>query len=182
MPAHHLSIARADLRDMLPALARLGGSASRDEAVIGFDDDELWIRAGGMECSAKASGDWPGEAVIAHATLKALSRATPDDDPVVFTVTDGRLMVGKMAVPCTWHAQGAAVISLPMNADLRELLLADMMHAEDALEASGILRQIRDARTRRDELLDRAATLLAPLGISRADIARIAHEALLHRL
>ncbi len=120
--------------------------------------------------------------MVAHSAFKALSRLLPESDPVEFLVDGNRLTIGGLTVPCSWHPSGAAVVSLPMNADLRELLLADLMHSEETLDASGVAKRVHDAREKRDKLLERATKLLEPLGISRDELARLVNESLLKRL
>jgi hypothetical protein len=144
----------------------LGKLTSNAKAIIGKNGPDLWIRASGVETSVYAEGDWPGEAVIAEAGLRALVSLPLKGDPIVVSMRDDRLVVEGLSFPCEWHPSGSAVVQLPLNPDLREYLVADTQYDEATLRASGVFQQVQDAKAERDKLLREAGKVLAPLGVS----------------
>lgn len=165
-----LQIARADLLEGLRSLARTTEPANAGQAILSFTDGQLEIAIGGGAVTVDASGRWPGECRVPGGWVLALHAHPPAVDPVTLTVEGGRLHVETMSVGCHWQKAGSAQVVIPIGAGLRDLLAIALDYDDQVLEASGILKQIRDARELRRQIVVNAVDAFAPLHIPEATI------------
>lgn len=165
-----LQVARADLLEGLRTLVRTTEPADAGQAILSFTDGQLEIAIGGGAVTVDASGRWPGECRVPGGWVLALHAQPPAADPVTLTVEGGRLHVGPTSVGCHWQEAGAAQVVIPIGAELRDLLAIALDYDDQILEASGILKQIRDARERRRQVVANAMEAFAPLHIPTAAI------------
>ncbi len=172
----NLQVDRGELFEGLRQLARIIASkeARGSEAILGFADGQCWVRLGGSEIAASASGTWRGEArVPARFVLTLPEGMSSATDLIPIQVDGGRLKVGAMSVACHWQGVGAAQLEIPIGASLAQILRVTTGETDDALEQSGVLAQVKEARQRRRELVEKVATVLKPLAVGLTDVDRL---------
>lgn len=170
LPLARLEVSKSDLVATLRSLSRTTKPAKAGQAILSFADGQLEIAIGGAAVSVDARGRWPGECRVMGAWILALHAHPPASDPVTFSVEAGKLHVGTTSVACHWQEAGAAQVSIPIGAGLRDLLAIALAHNDQVLEQSGILRQIEEAKERRQRLVARAVEVFAPLHIPETEI------------
>ena len=165
-PAAWLEVSRKELQQALRLLHKFASRRDAGEAQVGFESGELVIRLGGVMARAPAQGAWAGEAVAPGWFFANFHRSLPETDPVTILVDRERLKIGISAVKCSWSPRLEPRITLPVDAKLPHILRLALEHEWKAIEESGLDLVVADAQEQRDELLERAAKVLAPLEIS----------------
>ena len=172
-----LEVDRSVLIEGLRSLARLTSAARAGQAILRFEDGRLSVVIGGGEALVTARGDWPGEGRVLGSMMLALGKNAPAEDPLTLTVEGGNLRIGRhFTVKCAWQAPGSATVQLPLEASLLDVLRVIIDQSDEALRHSGILKQAKDARARRDRLVEQAARVLAPLRIDSKDSRRLVDD------
>lgn len=139
------------------------------DALLFMDEAQLAISLPGLITRFPASGTWP-ERVRVGAAFIGLATTTPPGDPVVLVAGDGWLKVNDFCVACIEHSVASERIDVPLAADLLTMLRLRHRHADEAIEQSGLKRIFDDASEQYAEKMNEAAKILAPLGITRADL------------
>lgn len=175
-PLAKLSVDRKELVDALRILTRSLKVAKAGEAIVRFVKRDLVIQIGGARVSARASGRWPGEARFPGAYLLAAAKLLPEGDPLPIRVEAEKFYIADSSIQCIWQRFGAAKIEIPIDATLPMLLQIARAHPREALEASGIASVLDAAFEEGNELIKRAALILAQLGVKEEDVRRLAFE------
>ena len=171
-----LDVDRRELSEGLRRLARHIKLAKAGEAILRFEDGRLVIRIGGGEIVATATGRWPGEARVSGAFVMAIAKHLPRSDPVPLRVEAGRFFVARASILCQWQKTGAGHVEIPIGAPLSEIVRIGMEYTDAALEQSGILERVEEARARREDLVEQAAITLQPLGVRPEDGERLVND------
>ena len=106
----------------------------------------------------------------------AMAKHPPAIDPLTIRVEAGRLRIAGLSVPCEWQETGAAKLEIPIGTSLIEILRIGIQNTDEALEASGILEPIQDARRQCMSLIVKAANTLRPLGVRRTDVKDLVND------
>ena len=173
----HLDVDRTAMIDALKTFAKVTRFKDDAQAILSFVDGWLEFRIGGEDVSAPATGYWPGEARVTGALLRSLTRQPASGrtlDTIHFSVANGRLTVEGHSVPCAWQNVGASRIGIKTGvqreiltgATLREILVATMHASALAIEESGLTAKVAASRAKKRSLIEKAAAVLAPLGIA----------------
>lgn len=171
-----LAVDRAEFIDGLSLLSWQAKRARADQAIVCFEQGCIVIRIGGSAVSAHATGNWPGEARISAAFLGMVRRIPPEKDPVPIRVEGERLFIGATSIACVWQQRGGARASIPIGASLLDILRIGVGHSDEVLEASGIRARVETARALRQELIEKAAETLRPLGITAHDLSTLVDD------
>lgn len=143
------------------------------QAILTLVDGKLRTRLGGIEFEVSCDGRWPGEAKVSVEWLRTLARVPPVADPLEISVSLGRMRIASSTVPCEWQRAGNASIVVPIGAQLLEILQLPLRHSPAALEASGLSGAVKKAERELAFRLNRALTELAPLGVSKNELAEL---------
>ena len=111
-----------------------------------------------------------GEVRIPGSFLVGLAKMPPFEDPVVVAVRDGRLYFGSVSVGCVEQDAWKSEIQLPLDPSLPEILKLAFQYPAERIERAGLKKRVEEANERAADLLDKAATTLAPLGLTRKDL------------
>jgi hypothetical protein len=171
-PIAELAVDRKELADALRILTRNVKVARAGEAIIRFAEGYLVIRIGGAQVRARASGDWPGEARLPGGFLLVTAKLLPASDLVPIRVKEERFYFAGSSVKCVWQRSGGAVIEIPIGATLPMILRIAREHTREAIEASGIAEVVDAAFKEENDLIGRAAAILAQLGSWRRTCGR----------
>lgn len=172
-----------ELRGQLARANKLLKSAADAPVLLCYDGTKLTFAAPGVAVQVSAQGQWPRPIRVAANLLPLLADGPAEDDGTVVLSFDGeRLHVGDWG---TFGAQPASegqhAVDLMPPSNLCEALYLGLRHRSEELRASALQDTVRRAQGECDRLLDRAAKILAPLGIEKADL-RALHEMVLQRL
>lgn len=99
-------------------------------------------------------------------------------------IREGQIQAGPMTVnspDVSVLLIGARIADLPLDAPPLETLALTLRFSHEELADSGLLARIEAARQRTDDIIDRAAKLLEPLGIIRAEVDRFVSEQIKRR-
>jgi hypothetical protein len=171
-----IEVDRAALIGGLRRLARTLKSAKAGEAVLRFEGGQLFIRIGGAEVALSATGRWSGEARVNGAWVLAIAQYPPATDPIFIRIEKSRLHLARLSVPCEWQETGAAVLQIPIEASIVEILRIGLDKTDDILQQSGIHEPIADARRQCKTLVVKAANALRPLGVKRIDVQELVND------
>ncbi len=176
-----LEIARAELVAALRTLGKLAKTrqARKSKAILSWAPPALVIELAGYSVKVPAKGHLAGQIRVDATPLLALAIVPPPADPVVLvTEPPDRLAIGTLKLKAGWQSVEANLIKLPANPTLPLLLALSERYTEAEIERSGCTRIVKEARERRDRVLDQATETLAPFGITRADLAALVNAAM----
>lgn len=102
--------------------------------------------------------------------IVALREYPPTGNPIVIEYKDEKITVGNFTMGANWNTAVARRITIPKDADWPDVLLAsnEMSKAQASLPIDSMRR--RTAQTELNNRIARAASELAPLGITQSDI------------
>lgn len=161
---------RESLLQELRRIKKVLGRASSGDALIRFSEGILRVRAAGAEFAIPAQGQWPGEVWVAASWLRALARVPPAGDPLVLHVAKNRIKIGGSSMECHFRAPGASSVEVSVGPDLPTLLRLGLLHGEKELANAGLLSSVLGARKELERRIAQAAKILAPYGVSDADV------------
>ncbi len=92
---HELHVNLDDFIEALEPFKRLRKAQKKQEVVIRFDDSTLWLTTSHIGVGMRAAGTWDEPCSVSILFIHAFAKAPPKDDPVVLSVKDNRLYVGK---------------------------------------------------------------------------------------
>jgi len=159
---------------------RIGINArQKDEATLGFENGELVIEIAGNRVVVPAEGEWPGAVRIVARTLIPIVTFPPDPDPLTLCFKTGRFFIAGWSVNATWlDDAGANPVKIPSVATYLDVLaLKEHSHRKSDSSARD-QQEVKNARQSMNILLDQAAKLLVPVGITRPDLERLAGQKL----
>lgn len=178
MPVLHVS--RRELLDALKLLARHGRKRGGNVA-LGYSDGCLELHYGGVTATASATGEWPGRMRIESKYLIGIRSLLPRDDPLVLRVEGNTFHVGGSTFPCAWDDEQVELIPTAINAGRLDLLTLPYEYSDEQIAASGLAGPVADAEEWRDKLIERAASVLEPLGVRQGDLERLVDATLRRR-
>jgi hypothetical protein len=166
-----LKVNRNELQDLLAQLARFGQGVLKAKAILVFEDNQLVIRAPGMELKASASGEWQGQTSVALSLLVSLGESPlPEGNPLEVSVRSGRLHLGSISIPCAWEPRATRHIELPLDPPLASILRVARRHSREEIEAAGLTCWVEKASEKRAELIEAATRQLEQLGVRREEV------------
>jgi hypothetical protein len=172
-PLAKLEVDRKQLATALRLLTRHVKLAKAGEAILRFVGGDLVIQIGGARVSARATGRWPGEARLPGSYLLAAAKPLPASDPMPIRVEAKQLYIDRISLPCIWQRSGAAKIEIPIDATPQIFRRIAREHTREAIEASGIAKVLDAAFAKEKVLIQRAAAILAQLGVSEEEVRRL---------
>jgi hypothetical protein len=168
-----LEVSRDELARALAFLRRFTKGRYQADAILRFDGNELVVSTIGIERRIPARGSWPGLARVPAAYLVALSRDLPDGDPLLLSVENDRLSMGRFSVTCVWHEGSEPPIELPLSPPLYTVLGLHYRYTDQQVARSGLAKTLTRAQERATRITDTAARVLAPLGVKLADLSEL---------
>ena len=158
------------------------------EVMLTLEDGQMVFRYGGVETQADAEGDWPGAAYVSRMNILQIARVPPVKDPVVVEVTGERINFEGFFTDCRWTPAKAGTVSSFKNeppalkaapdTTFPTLVSMGLDYSQEKVASLGLTAQVEKARLKKDQLVDDAAEILAPLGITGADIHLLVKSAL----
>lgn len=179
-----LAVDRDELLEGLQRLKRHANNKKLGPGAFRFQGGRLHVDVESMEITARGIGQWTGEAVVPGASVLAFASNAPDDDPMPLREEADRLHEAKASIRCCWLHRGDApaenpvVRASPAGFPLLEILRVAGNQSHAALQQSGFLSLVRDARRERDARSDAAANQLGVLGVTRHHVVRLADQSL----
>jgi hypothetical protein len=174
-----VTIPRSDFLEGLKPLKKYVKPTETGDGLITMEEGQLVVSVVSIRVRFPAEGAWPGTVRVAGRFIAGVSRMPPLDNPMAITVRDGRLAIGNLSTSCTVQQESPAQMLLPLNAtDFIELLHLAAEYPADQIEAAGLTGRVREAQARADRLIQQAAVILSPLGITEAEIAALVNSVL----
>jgi hypothetical protein len=173
-PLASLSVDRKQFATALRLLTRNVKLAKAGEAILRFVEGDLVIQIGGAKVSARARGRWPGEARLLGRFLLGAAVALPACDPIPIRVEAKRLYLDRISIRCVWQRLGAARIEIPIEATVGMIARIGREQSREEIEASGLGSVVDAALRQENELIERAAAILAQLGVTEEEVRRMA--------
>ena len=170
---------------LIQGLANVGGRSSklhkRGRAILGFDGSFLTVEAGDVTFIARATGVWPGNAVVSVTLIQGLAYNTPAGDPMIVTCDGSYVRFGPIQAGCVWQPISAAVLDTPLQAEWLEGLALRYQLPRGRLIAEGRRGEIQVAERKLRALLRRVGKILAPLGVTVADLEALVEKRMSER-
>ena len=171
-----LKASRKEFIEALKMLRKPARKKGAGEAVLSFESGMLAVQVSGVVARVDARGDWPGEVRISGKMVANLWKSVSPGDPVELAVAGDQLQIGPLSISCVWQEKADSRVFLPLDATLPAILIAALQYSQEQITKSGLSKVVADAEEKRDELVDRAARILGPLGISREELGRFVNE------
>jgi hypothetical protein len=168
-----LLVARKALQGALGALKKASRTKLPYEVLLSFEAGILRLRGLGMAVELPAEGAADCEVRVESGKLLGLARLLPDVDPLPLIARDGKLQLGPLSMPCSTSPRQAEPIYLPVHPGLLELLALGQRHSPEEIDQAGFGQAYREAEERCEALVDKAAEVLEPLGVSREKVAKL---------
>lgn len=151
-------------------------------ALLSFEGGFLSIESGDVTAVMRASGEWNGRATFAPNILRAVATVPPSQDPLSIAYAEGHLLIGSLTVPCQWRLLSQALIHDLENPSLMDLLVLERTISRVELKGSTLGRRISAAIPRAELRIRKAATQLAELDVTQADIRALVEAKITARL
>ena len=157
------------------------------EVMLTLEKGQIVFRYGGLETTAAAEGNWPGAAFVFRMNILQIAQVPPLKDPVVVEVTGERIKIEGFRTDCRWTPAGKA--SLPAfeneppapkhvkDTTFPTLVSMGLDYSPDKVASLGLTVQVDAAKRKKDQLVEEAAQILAPLGITAADLQMLVKSA-----
>lgn len=173
MTTNELRTTRAYLNQATKFFVHYEKAKRVPDAMISFNGGFLLFEAEGEAAVIRAEGEWNGRAWISASYLAALYRAPPTEKEVVIRYADGRLRISTLSIKCRWENVSDKFIARSENPTLIDLLAFDRTMHRDEIFFAGLAGRIVFALQEKDKLINKAAKVLASLGVSAADLAAL---------
>lgn len=175
-PNCSLSVSRKDLLETLRLIKKTKGIGLQP-VIVTFDGRQLCFDFGAGRFRTPAIGTWQGQVTFRSELLKRFAQASPKYGDTVPVTYDGEsLRIGDWFVRCEWSHLAAPRITLPLGVSQMEILFLRKLHTLDDIERSGLEPTLAEAEGRVQELVEKAAAILAPLQIDKAEVMRLVDE------
>ncbi len=172
-----LDVPTAALVHALTPLAILKSPTNIGDALIGYQAGHLRIELGGVAGTAKAEGNWPGEARVSPDFVLSLAARLAPQGRAVLLIEDGKLVVragtATIQKSCVWETSARPSIALPMNPSLQDLVRVALIFTPPEIERVGLKEPVKSAKGEMEALLAKAAQTLEPLGVTIAEIREL---------
>ena len=157
------------------------------EFMLTLEKGHLVFRYGGVETTAAAEGNWPGAAYVFRMNILQIAKVPPIKDPVVVEVTGERIKIEGFSTDCRWTP--ADTVSPPpfkneppapknvKDTTFPTLVSMGLDYSPDKVASLGLTVQVNAAKRKKDQLVEEAAKILAPLGITAADLQMLVKSA-----
>jgi hypothetical protein len=165
-PTGWLEVSREELGAALATLHRFASDRDPGDALVGFEGGCMVIRLGGIEVRARARGSWPGEAALRGGFLANFHESLPAGDLVTVLAERARFKIGRVATRCAWHPRIEPHITLPVDARLAHILRLPLEYTAEEIARCGLADVLARAEAERDEILEKAEAVLAPLELT----------------
>lgn len=165
-----LRVTRGDWIEAMQPIAKLLGRNTAQEAILEPAPGGLDLSLGGVGMTIPGEGNWTLRARIPGAYLVRLAGQPPQGESVEIRVEGARCYIDSMSLPCESSAPIGGRVELPMDPGLGEVLALRHDHGPNVIEQSGLGRELAAASEQRDRLLNEASEVLAPLGVTLADL------------
>lgn len=173
---HELKVNRKDMIDGVNRLRKAAKPKKTMEAVLSFDGGDFVVFVNGVSINASASGSFPGLVRIPATKFINLSQFLPAEDPLPIGHDGERLYIGTLSIPCTWHNVQGHAVQLPIDASLPLLLGLRLKYSDQEIFQSGYSNLLGEAEYKAKLLITKAANVLEPLGIERADVETLVDQ------
>jgi hypothetical protein len=180
--AYHLSVDRGHVLQGLKLLRKPKTMRRRhDAAIVGFDGSFVTVEVAGVMFLARATGTWPGNAVVSDTLFQALAAAPPSGDPIMVTCDGEHLGFGPLKVVCKWQPISSVVLARPRQSEWVEAIALKYTLPRGRIFVAGRSSEVKAAEKKLAALIARVAKSLAPLGVTAADIETLVERRLEER-
>jgi len=179
---HRLEV---DRNHLIQGLGTVGGRSSKlhksGRATLGFDGSYLTVEAGYVTFIARATGVWPGNAIVGMTMVQALASKPPDGDPIVVACDGTHVRFGPLKVACRWQSVSGAILAQPSRPEWIEALSLKYQVPRGRLFAEGRIGEIQAAEQKLATLLRKIAKPLAPMGVTVGDLEALVERRMAER-
>ena len=180
MDINTLSVALDDFKlSTMPFAKR---RAKLGKVLLAYEGGYLSIESGDIKVVMNAVGEWHGRASFSPEILRALATVPPSINPLVFEYEDGYLKIGATKIPCEWESVSAIFIENLEKPSLLDLLALEKTMPRVEIGGTELGKEVKKARLRAERKISNAATQLAELEISEADIRNLLDKKLSARM
>ncbi len=180
--AYHLSVDRRHILQGLKLLRKPKTMRRKhDPAVVGFDGSFLTVEVAGTMFLARATGTWPGNAVVSDTLFQALAAAPPAGDPIMVSCDGEHLGFGPLKVACKWQPISSVVLARPLQPEWVEAIGLKYALPRGRIFVAGRSSEVKAAEKKLAVLIARVAKSLAPFGVTAADIEKLVEHRLEER-
>ena len=179
--ARSLSVEKKPFLTALKSL-RIGSRArQKDEAVFRFVNGQLSTELQGTSVQVPARGQWGGQVRIIARSLIPIATFPPDPDPLPLRFEDDRFYIAGWSVNASWQDAGERPLEIPDGAGAIDVLALRRQYSESELEASGVLKDVRNTEQFVKTQIAQAAAILQSVGIDEADLNRLLQDKVARR-
>jgi hypothetical protein len=174
----HLEVAREDLVRALRILAKARRGLDAADAVLTYSDGQLEIEFPMASASVPARGQWQSAVRVPPPFAVKLVRVVPPTDPLQIYIEGDRLHFGSLSVQYASGDGNLVAGSQSESHSFRELLQIRLAHSPAEIKARGLLGAFQEAEQKANNLINSAAKILEPFGVTRTDLIGVIQECL----
>lgn len=177
------NLLQVPLRDFKMAMKPFAAKRRKlGTVLLAFEGGFLSIESGEVTAVMHAEGSWHGRALFSPEVLRAVATFPPSQDPITVSYAEGHVLIGTMTIPCQWESPSKQLIQVLTNPDLLDLLALGKSMTRAEYLGSGLGKSIRSAQEKAERRIKNAATQLADLDISEAEIRALVDARISYRL
>lgn len=151
-------------------------------ALLAFENGFLSIESGEVTAVMRATGTWHGRATFSPQTLRAIATVPPNQDPLTISYADGHLLIASMTIACEWHPISERLIHDLENPSLFDLLVMERTLPRSEIKSTELGRHVTTAAKEAGKRIRRAASQLADLHVTEAEILALVDSKIKSRL
>lgn len=158
-----ITVGRDEFANALRSIARTTHAVDEGDAILTFDGQNLSIEVSGKSCVVTGEGEWPTEVRLPGEILARLASSLPDEDPLTLRVSDGRMHLERLSIPCRWavfsHRRSTPVRELiPANADAFDILMLRRRCSPEEIDIAGAHSLVEEAENTLSSACGKAAS------------------------
>lgn len=151
-------------------------------ALLAFENGYLSIESGEVTAVMRAEGQWHGRATFSPQALRAIATVPPNQDPLTISYADGHVLIATMTIACEWHPVAEALIRSLENPSLFDLLVIERTLPRSEIKSTELGRCVTDAAKDAEKKIRKAASQLAELHVTEAELLALVDSKIKARL
>jgi hypothetical protein len=151
-------------------------------ALFAFENGFLSIESGEVTAVMHAIGEWHGRAVISPQTLRAIATVPPNHDPLTISYAESHLLIANMTITCEWHPVSEKLIQNLENPSLFDLIVMERTLPRSEIKSTELGRRVTQAAKDAEKRIRKAASQLADLHVTEAEIQALVDSKIRVRL
>ncbi|MCX8014763.1 MAG: hypothetical protein N2748_01975 [candidate division WOR-3 bacterium] len=146
------------------------------ESVLSYKDGILTINNKGFTFRIEAKGKWQGSVIVPTIYLSELGKLLPSDPIIIIKTIGNQFYLGPSGFDCITYNEEIPYIELPVEPPLWMILGLKFKYNNDELEKARILNMVKKAENDLQNIIEKVAKVLRPVGINATEIEKFIYD------